>query len=150
MGKYSKDLDETLVEKVKKISKRYGFDEGQDIKIEAISLNKLSTNVGEILKGNDLVKMFAGRDVVALALNEDCFFSVDEKTQEFWIESLLSQIYYDKEKEKITIQKPEISISVGMYNKYKDEAIDKAILAQITVEQVKEREKELKLMNKKK
>lgn len=143
MAKYSRDLDESLVEKVKELSTRYGLSES-GIKVEALSLNKLGNQVGEIVKGNDLLKLHTGKDYVAIALNQACFDVVDDQTQEMWIEELLSQVYYDAEKEKVIVNKPEITITAGMYNKYKELAVDKAILAQLTVEQIKEQEKERK------
>lgn len=143
MAKYSRDLDENLVNKVKNLAATYGLS-NPEIEIWALGLNKVGNNVCEIVKGNDLVNMKAGKNVVALALLEEAFMSVDEKTQNMWIESALSQIYYDSKKEKIKIEKPEITVTAGMYNKYKGIAVDMAVLAQLTLEQIKEREKEHK------
>ena len=143
MAKYSKDLDESLENKVKKMATTFGLSDS-GIKVEALRLNKIGKEVGEIVKGNDLVKLFAGKDVVAIALLEEAFLQVDDKTQNMWIESLLSQIYYDSEKEKIKIEKPEITISTGMYNKYQGLAVDMAVLGQLTLEQLREQEKERK------
>lgn len=143
MAKYSKDLDESLEKKVKNMATTFGLSDS-GIKVEALRLNKIGKEVGEIVKGNDLVKLFAGKDVVAIALLEEAFLQVDDKTQNMWIESLLSQIYYDSEKEKIKIEKPEITISTGMYNKYQGLAVDMAVLGQLTLEQLREQEKERK------
>ena len=143
MAKYSKDLDESLENKVKKMATTFGLSDS-GIKVEALRLNKIGKEVGEIVKGNDLVKLFAGKDVVAIALLEEAFLQVDDKTQNMWVESLLSQIYYDSEKEKIKIEKPEITISTGMYNKYQGLAVDMAVLGQLTLEQLREQEKERK------
>lgn len=143
MAKYSKDLDESLENKVKNMATTFGLSDS-GIKVEALRLNKIGKEVGEIVKGNDLVKLFAGKDVVAIALLEEAFLQVDDKTQNMWIESLLSQIYYDSEKEKIKIEKPEITISTGMYNKYQGLAVDMAVLGQLTLEQLREQEKERK------
>ena len=143
MAKYSKDVDQTLAERVQKLAEKYDVF-NQDIRVEVLRLNKIGKDIGEIVKGNDLVKLFAGKDVVAIALAEEIFDQVDDETKDIWIEGLLTQIYYDQEKEKLTITKPEINISIGMYNKYGDVAIQKEVLAQIALEQFREKEKERK------
>ena len=143
MAKYSRDLDENLVNKVKSIATTQGLTD-TDIEIWPLALNKIGNNVGEIVKGSDLTNLKAGKNVVAIALCEEAFRQVDDKTQNMWIEALISQIYYDSEKEKIKIEKPEISVTAGMYNKYQGLAVDMAVLAQLTIEQLREQEKERK------
>ena len=143
MAKYSKDLNENLVNKVKALAASYSLTDS-GVKVEAVALNKVGKDVVEIAKGNDVTKLFSDKDVVVIALLEEAFLSVDDKTQNMWIESALSQIYYDSEKEKIKIEKPEITVTAGMYNKYKGLAVDMAVLAQLTIEQIREQEKERK------
>ena len=143
MAKYSRDLDENLVNKVKSIATTQGLTD-TDIEIWPLALNKIGNNVGEIVKGSDLTNLKAGKNVVAIALCEEAFRQVDDKTQNMWIEALISQIYYDSEKEKIKIEKPEITVTSGMYNKYQGLAVDMAVLAQLTMEQLREQEKERK------
>ena len=148
MGKYSKDLDENLINKVKNMAIASGLKQF-GIEIETIRLKKSKNSIGEVIKGNDLVQYYAGReDVVVIALYEDAFDIVDEDTQNIWIEGLFSQISYDIEKGKLSIVKPEIQISEGMYEKYKNIAVDKARLAVMTLEQIKEKEEELKQQKK--
>lgn len=143
MAKYSRDLDENLVSKVKTMAVTYGLGDS-DLEVLPLKLNKIGKDVGEIVKGNDLLKIKAGKNVVAIALLEEAFLQVDDATQNIWIEGLLSQVYYDPEKEKVKIEKPEIAITAGMYNKYEGLAVDKAVLAQLTLEQLREQEKERK------
>ena len=142
MSKYSKDLDETLVQKVRSISKYAGLDTF-GINVEAIRLKKSKNSVGEVLVGNDLVKLFTGDDhLVAIALYEDLLVQFDDATQNMLIESLISQITYDDEKDKIVIKKPELSISMEMYHKYGNVAVQKAELVYLTCQQMKEKEKD--------
>ena len=143
MAKYSRDLDENLVSKVKTMAVTYGLGDS-DLEVLPLKLNKIGKDVGEIVKGNDLLKIKAGKNDVAIALLEEAFLQVDDATQNIWIEGLLSQVYYDSEKEKVKIEKPEIAITAGMYNKYEGLAVDKAVLAQLTLEQLREQEKERK------
>lgn len=143
MAKYSRDLDENLVNKVKSIAVAQGLTDS-DIEVWPLALNKIGNNVGEIVKGSDLTNLKAGKNVIAIALCEEAFNQVDDKTQNMWIEALISQIYYDAEKEKIKIEKPEITVTSGMYNKYQGLAVDMAVLGQLTMEQLREQEKERK------
>ena len=124
------------------------------ITVEAVRVKKCKT-YGEVVKGNDLVTLFTGDpDIVCVALYEDLFIDpktgesrVDEGTEQYWIDSLLSQISYDNEKEKVVITKPELNVSRSMYEKYKNIAVQKEELAYLTLQQMadqKRKEKEEK------
>lgn len=143
MAKYSNDLNDSLVNKVKSIAVAQGLTDS-GIEVWPLALNKIGKDVGVIVKGSDLTNLKAGKNVVAVALLEEAFNRVDDKTQNMWIEGLLAQVYYDAEKEKIKIEKPEITISTGMYNKYQGLAVDMAVLGQLTIEQLREEEQERK------
>lgn len=143
MSKFSKDLDETLSKKVMDAATKAGLTNVIDFK--PIKLNKTKSEVGVVLKSNDLTALFTNNDsIVAIALFEEAFDRVDEVTQDIWIENLVSQVSYDYEKDKIVITKPELCIPLGVARKYGDEALKKAELAVITVAQVNEDEKERK------
>ncbi len=147
MAKYSRELDETLEKKVKEIASAAGLRE-QGITIEPISLRS-KKSYGEVIKANELVTLFTGdADMVCVAINEELFLLLDDQSQTVLIESLLSQIYYDSEKEKIIINKPELSLSLGMYHKYKEIAPQKLELAYYTLQQIEERKKEEKAAKK--
>lgn len=143
MAKFSKDLDEGLVKKVENFSSLMGFDHVMEIK--PIALLKTKKEVGVIVRGGELTGIFTGRpDIVAVALYEPAFLRVDEETQNMWIESLMSQISFDYEKDKISINKPEINIPIGIYRKYGNVATQKAELALMTIEQIAQEEEEIK------
>lgn len=150
MGKYSRDLDERLEKKVKELASAIGFRE-MGITIEAVRLKKSKT-YGEVVKGNDLVTLFTNDPyLVCVALYEDLFIDpktgenrVDDETQNYWIESLLNQVGYDSEKDKVVITKPELNVSIGMYHKYKNVAIQKEELAILTIQQMAELKKKEK------
>jgi hypothetical protein len=151
MGKYARDLHDGLERKVKSMAQSVGLTD-MGISIEAIRLKKSKNSIGEVVQGNDLVKLFTGEEnLVAVALYEDAFLCVDDQTQNLWIEGLLSQISYDEEKEKVIITKPELQMSLGMYRKYGNVATQKYELALMTVQQLAEKtkaEKDAKKKNK--
>lgn len=143
MGKYSRDLNEALEEKVKSIAAATGFRE-MGITVEAVRAKKCKT-YGEIVKPNDLTKLFLGDDdTIVIALYEDLFDLVDEETQNYWIEALLAQVWYDNEKEKMVVTKPELAVSLAMYHKYKNVAVQKEELAVLTIQQIEQKKKEEK------
>ena len=148
MGKYSKDLDSSLVDLVEQEVAKTNLQQ-IGVRVEPIKLNKSNGSVGEILKGNELVKLFInGDDLVAIALYEDAFFMVDEETRRIWVESLVSQISYDIDKDKLVITEPELMVPLGMYRKYGSKVVDKMEIALMTVTDLEEKRKEEKKKNK--
>lgn len=147
MAKYARDLDETLKKKVEDMANAMGLN--TYVNVEAIRVKKCKT-YGEVLKSSELVKLFTGDDsMVCVALYEDLFDLVDEETKSYWIEALLNQIEYDSEKDEagkdpIIIKKPEINLSMGLYNKYKNVAVQKEELAILTLQQMADKKKEEK------
>lgn len=149
MGKFSRDLDQALESKVKSLAVEMGL-KATGINIEPIRLKKSKKDVGLVLKSSDLVTLFTGDDsLVAVALYEEAFNRVDDQTQEIWIRSLLNQISYDMEKDKIVITKPELNVGLGMYRKFGNVAVQKAELALMTLQQIADEEKEMKEAKKK-
>lgn len=143
MSKFSNDLSEDLKEKVKNIAATLKID--NMINIKAVRLTKTKKDIGVIVKGNDLTQLFTNDDsIVAIALYEDAFDELTDDAQNFFIENLLSQVSYDYDKDKIVITKPELNVPIGMYHKYGNEAIKNAELAILTIDQIHEREKEMK------
>ena len=147
MAKYSRELDETLERKVKDLANAAGFRE-MGITVEPIRLNS-KKSYGEVIKANELVTLFTGdADMICIAVNEELFENLDEQSQDVLIESLLSQVFYDSEKEKISIIKPELNVGLGMYHKYKEVAVQKLELAYYTLQQLEEKRKEEKAAKK--
>ena len=141
MSKYSRDLSDDLVKLVEDAVAKAGLEQ-LGIRVEAIRLNKSKNAYGEVLKGNDLVKLFTnGEDVIAVALFEDLFDRLDEKNKKLLIESLVAQISYDFDKDKLVITKPELNVPLGMYRKYGTDAVSATEMALMTVEQINEEKK---------
>lgn len=147
MGKYSRDLDEKYVKKIKEMVAATGLREC-GVTIEPICLNS-KKSYGEIIKSNEFVQLFTGdKDMVGLAVNEQLFDTLDEQTITVLIDSLLSQISYDGEKDKVVITKPEISVGIGMLHKYKEVAVQKIEAAYYGLQQIEQKKKEEKEMRK--
>ena len=150
MGKFSRDLDESLEKKVKTLAREMHITDW-GINVEAIRLKKSKKEVGTVLKANDLVTLFTGDEsLVAVALYEEALNRMDSQNQDLVIRSLLSQISYGADKDKIVITKPELQISVGMYRQVGDSAVKSAELQLLTLAQIADEEKEKKANAKKK
>lgn len=150
MGKFSRDLDESLENKVKALAREMHITDW-GINVEAIRLKKSKKEVGTVLKANDLVTLFTGDEsLVAVALYEEALNRMDSQNQDLVIRSLLSQISYDADKDKIVITKPELQINLGMYRQFGDIAVKSAELQLLTLAQIADEEKEKKANAKKK
>ena len=150
MGKFSRDLDESLEKKVKNLAREMHITDW-GVNVEAIRIKKSKKEVGTVVMANDLVKLFTGDEsLVAVALYEEALNRMDEKNQDMVIRSLLSQISYDVDKDKIVITKPELQIGLGMYRQFGDLAVKSAELQLLTLAQIAEEEKEKKANAKKK
>lgn len=107
---------------------------------EVIKVKKTSVPTELVLDGEDMIDVY---------VYEAAFDLVEEKTQRLWIENALCQVAYDLEKSKLVIGKePSITLPLGMYNKYKDVAVQQLELAALTIQQIKEKEKEEKARQK--
>lgn len=138
MAKYSKDLSEDLKQLVEEAVAKTNL-ESIGVRVEPIRLNKSKGVFGEVIKGNDLLKLFTnGDDVVAIALFEDVFDRLEISMQKLLIESLVSQISYDLEKDKLVITKPELNIPRGMYQNYGVEIVNAHEIALLEIMSINE------------
>ena len=138
MAKYSKDLSEDLKQLVEEAVAKTNL-ESIGVRVEPIRLNKSKGVFGEVIKGNDLLKLFTnGDDVVAIALFEDVFDRLEISMQKLLIESLVSQISYDLEKDKLVITKPELNITRGMYQNYGAEIVNAHEIALLEIMSINE------------
>lgn len=143
--KYSKDLDENLKSLVNEAVKKAGLDRIIDVK--PIRMLKSKGTICEVIKGNALTELFAG-EVVAIAIFEDAMLNMTDDAQSMLIEGAVSQIFYDFEKDKLTINKPELNVSLGMYRKYGEDYVKTLEASIIAVDQINEQEKERKAAEK--
>lgn len=141
MGKFSRDLSPELQEKVKAIATEVGL-KANGINVEAVLMKKSKKDYGVVLKGNDLVELFTGdNSTVVIAIYEDLFDRLDEGVQDILIRSLIDRVWYDMDKDKIVINKPELQIPLGTYKKYGEEAVNAVEVVYHTLQQMAEEKK---------
>ena len=144
MAKNITNASEEYVKLVKEVAEEIGIDRYVDFNV--FDMAKSSKDVIKIKKTSVPMEVkLEGEDMIDVYLYEKAFDLVEDKDKRFWIENALSQVAYDLEKGKLIIGKePVISVPEGMYDKYKEIAINEARLQILTLQQIADKEREEK------
>lgn len=144
MVKSLSKASEEYVELVERVADEVGI--GKYVAINVFDMNKSKKDVIKIKKTSVPMEVsLDGEDMIDVYIYEKAFDLTDDETKRMWIEGALSQVAYDMEKGKVILnQEPVISLTLGMYEKYKNVAIEKAQLAIYTIAQIEDKEKEEK------
>lgn len=141
MAKYAKCEDE-VQDIVHEIAGELGLEQFMDF--EALYVAK-AKEVVTVSKASAIAEYLSSRDdLILIFVYEKAFDLVDEKTKYMWLRMAMDQISYDTEKDKVTIGCPSIIVPVGFYQKYEKAAVDAALLGQLTIAQILDKEKEEK------
>ena len=92
------------------------IDNLREVNIKILANNRLK-EIGKVVKANDLLKHMTNEDIIVL-LNETIFEQLDDQQKEMVIEELIAQIYFDAEKGKIVIIKPDVNTFSLLLRKY--------------------------------
>lgn len=107
-------------------------------------------DVIKVVKANEFTEIVSERsDLVFVLIRQDVFDAVDEQTQYMWVRAEMEKITYDSEKDKIIIGVPSITVPATFYEKYKEKAIESALLQIYTLAQIMDKEKAEKESKKK-
>jgi len=99
--------------------------------------------VCKVVKANELAEYASKRnDLIFVICYEEAFELADERTKYLWLRTEMDKVSFDDEKDKIIIGCPSITIPVGIYEKYRDEAVNAALTGQYTLSQIEEKRKE--------
>lgn len=108
------------------------------------SVDKQKTVI-KVNKLNPLSETVARKpDTVVLTVRECIFERLSPNQQKMLAEDVVNQILFDDEREKITIDTPAITMTVGGWRKYGKELADTYELCLLTAQQLEEEEKEAK------
>lgn len=107
----------------------------------------------KVSKANPLAE-YVGKcpDTIVCAIYEDAFDRLDEKTKRLLLIDAFGVVFYDDEKDKISIGAPQIVVTVAGRMKYGEDLINAAetgVLAIQQLEDEKREQKELEKVNKK-
>jgi hypothetical protein len=140
MAKYTQ-ASETIDRLINEISNDLGLIH-YGVDFQPLCVNK-AKEVCKIVKANELAEYASEREnLVFVVCYEDAFDLVDEKTKYMWLRTEMDKVSYDTEKDKMVIGCPQITIPVGIYEKFKGAAVDSALLGQYTIAQIEEKKKE--------
>ena len=81
---------------------------------------------------------------VCICVNEEIFECLSPVQQKMLAEDAIAQILYDDEKDKITIEAPAITMTVGGWRKYGAELANAYELSLLAAQQLEEEKKEAK------
>lgn len=137
----SPEYEELVKEVVKERTDLSGY-----VEFKVFNIKKSKKEVTKVQKANEIVELALDmEDVVVISIYETAFDLVDDQTKRLWIENALAPVHYDMEKDKVAIGgEPTITVSLGMYHKYKDIIIQKLELAALTLQQIEDEEKKRK------
>lgn len=137
----SPEYEELVKEVVRERTDLSGY-----VEFKVFNIKKSKKDVTKVQKANEIVELALDmEDVVVLSIYEDAFDRCDDQTKRLWIENALAPVHYDMEKDKVVIGgEPTITVSLGMYHKYKDIIIQKLELAALTLQQIEDEERKRK------
>lgn len=144
MAKNLFQASEDYVKLVNDVANEIGI--GKYVEINVFDMRKSNKDVIKIKKTSEPMEVsLDGEDMIDVYLYEKAFDLVEDKDKRFWIETALCQVAYDMDKSKVVIGKePTITVPLGIYDKYHDTAIKEMQLAALTVQQIKDKEKQEK------
>jgi hypothetical protein len=87
------------------------------LKIKVLSNEGLKDNPGKVSKSQDIVKFMTKYDVI-IQVNEPIFDQLGDNQKDYIVKDLLAQIHYDMDKEKLSINKPDVSTFSGVLRQY--------------------------------
>ena len=116
--------------------------------IKVMSVNK-SREIIKVSKANPTAEFLMKKDgLITLTIYEAAFDRLPQQVQEQIVEMALSNIYYDSDKDKLSVEtNPHMQI-FNMRKKYGDGFLDTLEMCYITMAQIAEEEKERKLSEK--
>lgn len=92
------------------------IDNLREVNIKILAQNRLK-EIGKVVKANDLVKHMTNEDVIIL-LNERVFEQLEDEQKLMVVEELIARVYFDAEKEKLTIINPDVNTFSLLLRKY--------------------------------
>ena len=139
-----RNASEEYARLVKNVADQCGI--GKYVEINVFDMGSSKKDVIKVKKTSVPMEVkLEGEDMIDVYIYEKAFDLVEDKTKNFWIENALAQVSYDMDKGKIVVGKePTITLTEGIFEKYKNVAIQELRLASLTVQQIIDKEKQEK------
>lgn len=87
------------------------------LRIKVLSNEGLKDCPGKVSKSQDIVKFMTNYDVI-ITINEPIFDQLADNQKQYIVKDLLAQIHYDMDKEKLSINKPDVSTFSGVLREF--------------------------------
>lgn len=113
-----------------------------NIKYYSIPKQKGVVKVSKLNPIGEAVSALPGTVVITVV--EEIFERLSPKQQKMLVEDAIRQINYDDEKDKISLESPAITMTLGGWKKYGSELAEAYELSTLTVQQLEEEKKEAK------
>ena len=127
---------------VKKVAQELGLKQ-DGVEFQTFNVKKSKKEVIKVKRASETEEILGGtEDTVIVFIYEEAFDRVDDAMRYQWVRMALDPVSYDSEKCKVNIGCPTVTVPVGYYEKYKDVAINAALLQQYTLAQMEEERKE--------
>ncbi len=92
------------------------IDSLQDLNIKILGCNKLK-EICKVSKASDILKHMTNEDIIIL-LNEEVFEKLEDEQKKIIVEEYVARIYFDAEKDKLTLIAPDFSTFSLLLLKY--------------------------------
>lgn len=127
---------------VQKVAQEMGLKQ-DGVEFQTFNVKKSKKEVIKIKRASEIEEILSGtEDTVIVFIYEEAFDRVDDAKRYQWVRMALEPISYDSEKCKVNIGCPMVTVPVGYYEKFKDVAINAALLQQYTLAQIEQERKE--------
>ena len=87
------------------------------VKIKILSNEGLKKGFGNVTKTQEFVKFMTDYDVI-IQINEPIFDQLEDNQKEYTIKDLLGKVFYDVDKDKVSILQHDITTFSGVLSKY--------------------------------
>lgn len=92
------------------------IDNLRGVNIKILAQNRLK-EIAKVVKANDLVKHMTNEDIIIL-LNEQVFEQLEDEQKLMVVEEQIAKIFYDDEKDKLSIISPDVNTFSLLLRKY--------------------------------
>ena len=87
------------------------------VKIKILSNEGIKKGFGNVNKTQEFVKFMTDYDVI-IQINEPIFDQLEDQQKEYVVKDLLGKVFYDVDKDKISILQHDITTFSGVLSKY--------------------------------
>ena len=139
-------LTEETENLINKVANEFGLNNYMNIKCFGINKQRQIIKVKKASPTEE--GMGNTSDSVIVIVAEDVLTRLSDEQQELLVRDALSQIFYDDEKDKITVVQPEICITLGGWQKWGEKLVKAQETAILVRQQIEEEERERKAAEK--